>query len=338
MNTGVGVKDLAIEVEGLTCAFGNRTVVRSLDLAIDEGEFLSLLGPSGCGKTTTLRCIAGLEMPVAGIVRINGKDVSATPSEARNLGVVFQHYALFPHLNVFDNVAFGCRHRSIPDIRRRVMETLDLVQMVEFSHKPVYELSGGQQQRIALARALAPRPVGLLLDEPFSNLDSRLRMETREQVRRIVREIGMTTVLVTHDRDEAFALSDRIAVMTDGAIAQVGTPEAIYRSPRTRGVAEFWGDANCLPVKHLRLNDDSAGFGFFRPESVAFETECTKGDDHLCWSGRVETSRFDGPFWRCTVTCEVGVIRIAVPSHNPPPEVGAACRVAVSVDRVFFVS
>jgi ABC-type Fe3+/spermidine/putrescine transport system ATPase subunit len=235
-----------LELGRVTKRFGSVTAVDEVSLRVETGEFFALLGPSGCGKTTLLRTIAGIYPADGGVMRLDGADLGSRPMSARNIALVFQNYALFPHLSVFDNVAFGLRMRKVarPEIARRVAEALGLVRMTGFERRRPSELSGGQQQRVALARAVVVRPSLLLLDEPLSNLDAKLRDEMRDEIRGVQRSLGLTTVLVTHDLREAFAVSDRIAVMRDGALEQVGTPGGIYDDPRTRFVAGFIGHHN----------------------------------------------------------------------------------------------
>ena len=215
--------------------------LRDFSCAIRDGEFFAILGPSGCGKTTTLRVLAGLETPDSGTVYFDGRDVTAAPPERRNAAMVFQSYALFPHLNVFENVAFGLRARKMPksDLAARVAEVLDLVQLHGLEKRPVTELSGGQQQRVALARALAVRPDVLLLDEPLSNLDAELRYATRVQLAELQKRLRITTVYVTHDQEEAVELAERMAVLQDGACHQIGTPQEILCQPATPFVERF---------------------------------------------------------------------------------------------------
>ena len=237
-----------VRLENVSVVFDDVPALEDVSLSIDEGEFFTLVGPSGCGKTTLLRTIAGFERPNAGRVAI-GEDVADVPPEDRNVGVVFQDYALFPHMSARENVAYGLRYRDPPEgvsPDRRVSELLDLVDMGDAGDRDPEELSGGQQQRIALARALAPGPDVLLLDEPLSALDARLRERLRMVIREIQRELSITTVYVTHDQAEALAISDRVAVIEGGMVEQVATPEGIYRHPATRFVAEFVGDNNLL--------------------------------------------------------------------------------------------
>jgi spermidine/putrescine ABC transporter ATP-binding subunit len=237
-----------VELRGCTREYGALRAVDSLDLAVLEGEFLSLLGPSGCGKTTTLNLIAGFVEPTAGRIFIDGEDVTGRPPHLRGLGVVFQSYALFPHLTVFENVAFGLRERRVAgaEIDRMVKEALGLVRLEGRERQRPAELSGGMQQRVALARALVYRPRVLLLDEPLAALDKRLREEMRDELRAIQRTVGITTVFVTHDQAEALGLSDRIAVMQGGRIEQLGAPRKIYERPATRFVADFIGASTML--------------------------------------------------------------------------------------------
>jgi len=236
-----------IELDGVEKVYGDATALRGVDLTVQDGEFFTLVGPSGCGKTTTLRAIAGLESLDAGTIRFDGADVTGRPPEDRNVGVVFQEYALFPTMTVRENVAYGLQFDP-PEgsVESRVDDLLELVDLAGLGDRSPSELSGGQRQRVALARALAPEPDVLLLDEPLSALDARLRDRLRLEIKRIQRELGLATVYVTHDQAEALAVSDRLAVVNDGRIEQVGDPEAVYENPGTRFVAEFLGENNCL--------------------------------------------------------------------------------------------
>jgi spermidine/putrescine transport system ATP-binding protein len=238
-----------IRLVELTKQYGEVVAVDRVSLDIAPGEFFSLLGPSGCGKTTTLRLIGGFEAPTSGRVELNGRDVSRDPPERRPVNMVFQSYALFPHLNLFDNVAFGLRRRKVEndEIRHRVGEVLELVRLTGLDRRRVDQLSGGQQQRVALARALVCRPTVLLLDEPLGALDLKLRKQLQVELKRIQAEVGITFVYVTHDQEEALTLSNRIAVMRAGRVDQLGTPEELYERPRTRFVADFIGTTNLLP-------------------------------------------------------------------------------------------
>ena len=244
-------REPVISLEHVVKRFGSVVAVDDVDFTIGRGEFFSLLGPSGCGKTTTLRMIAGFEQPTAGRILLEGEDVSHVPPYRRNVNTVFQHYALFPHLTVFENVAFGPRSRRVEsrDVDRRVNALLDVVRLRDLADRKPAQLSGGQQQRVALARALVNEPRALLLDEPLGALDLKLRQAMQLELKRIQREVGITFIYVTHDQEEALTMSDRIAVMNAGQVEQIGTPEAIYHDPATVFVAGFIGVANLLPAR-----------------------------------------------------------------------------------------
>jgi putative spermidine/putrescine transport system ATP-binding protein len=238
-----------LELTAIQKRFGETTAVQDFNLTVDRGEFVSFLGPSGCGKTTTLRMIAGFEQPTSGTIVINGEDVTYRAPNRRNVGMVFQSYALFPNMSVADNIAFGLKVRKRPkdQIQKRVGELLDLINLPDKGKRYPYQLSGGQQQRVALARALAFEPQVLLLDEPLSALDAKIRVALRHEIRQIQRQLGITTVYVTHDQEEALSLSDRVVVMSEGRMEQVGTPFEVYNFPSTAFVASFVGTLNVLP-------------------------------------------------------------------------------------------
>ncbi|TMR05532.1 ABC transporter ATP-binding protein [Actinomadura soli] len=256
----------AIGIDGLGKRYGALAAVDGVGLSVREGEFLTLLGPSGCGKTTTLRCLAGLEKPDAGEITIGGDVVTSVPEqifvppERRDIGMVFQSYALWPQMNVFQNVAYPLRRRRVkrPEVQRRVDQTLELVGLAALADRPVTRLSGGQQQRVALARALVSRPRVVLYDEPLSNLDAKLRAAMRVGIRDFQRELGTTAVYVTHDQVEAMSLSDRIVLMKDGRVQQVGTPRDIYERPRTWFVADFVGYENFFDADIVERAGDRA--------------------------------------------------------------------------------
>jgi len=238
-----------LELTDVQKRFGDTTAVEGFNLAAEKGEFVSFLGPSGCGKTTTLRMIAGFEQPTSGTIRINDEDVTYRSPNKRNVGMVFQSYALFPNMTVADNIGFGLKVRKRPkdQIKKRVAELLEIVNLPDKGARYPYQLSGGQQQRVALARALAFEPQVLLLDEPLSALDAKIRVALRHEIRSIQRQLGITTVYVTHDQEEALSLSDRVVVMSEGRMEQVGTPFEIYNFPSTAFVASFVGTLNVLP-------------------------------------------------------------------------------------------
>jgi len=283
-----------IEVAGVEKIFGDpvhgHRALEAININIEEKEFFTLLGPSGCGKTTLLRMIAGFEHPTTGEIRLNGKDVAPLPPRERPVNMVFQNYALFPHLTVAQNVAFGLEMLGWKkaDITARVQETLSLVKLAHFSTRKPRQLSGGQQQRVALARALAPRPQVLLLDEPLSALDLKLRKEMQFELKRLQRETGITFILVTHDQEEALAMSDRIAVMNTGRVQQIGTPEEIYDDPTNRFVADFIGEANLIPGEVLGRAPGLVVA--IRPERVAI---AAAGETALA-SGIVDSATFLG--------------------------------------------
>src|SRR5215475_14061361 len=250
----------AVELNDITLAYGSFVAVAGVSLAIERGTFLTLLGPSGCGKTTILRSIAGLVNPTAGDISIAGRRVNDVPIHKRNIGLVFQNYALFPHKTIFDNVGFGLKYRRVErgSIAQRVKRALDIVRLPGVERKLPSELSGGQQQRIALARAIVIEPDVLLLDEPLSALDANLREEMRTELKPIQRELGITTVFLTHDQEEALAMSDRIVVMNHGRVEQTGTPETVYRAPASRFVASFLGQSNLLTGTIAATQDGKA--------------------------------------------------------------------------------
>lgn len=250
---------ISITVSNLTKRFGNVTALRNLDLEIRPGELFFLLGPSGCGKTTLLRSLAGFYIPEEGKIAFEGEDVTRLPPHKRNTGMVFQSYALWPHMTVAENVAFGLRERRVPkvELNKRVGEALESVQMSSYAARKPNQLSGGQQQRVALARALVIRPRCLLLDEPLSNLDARLRLEMRSEIRRVCKEFQLTTVYVTHDQKEALSIADRMAVLEDGVILQVGTPREIYGRPHTKTVAHFIGETNFMTGRLLERTNNA---------------------------------------------------------------------------------
>src|SRR6266550_8423212 len=298
-------------LQSLTKRFGDVTVVDGLSLGVEKGEFVSLLGPSGCGKTTTLQMIAGFVEPTSGAVRLEGRDLLAMKPSRRGLGIVFQSYALFPHMTVAENVAFGLEMQGVAaaERARRVGETLELVGLAAFSGRFPRQLSGGQQQRVALARALVIRPQILLLDEPLSNLDAKLREEMQIELRQIQRTVGTTTILVTHDQAEAMALSDRIVVMNHGRAEQIGPPHEAYERPATPFVASFLGRTNLV------------GGATVRPEKIWFAAAGL--------AGKVRTRIFQGNHWLYQIDTPGGLVTvIRQNSGEPMPAEGEAVHLA----------
>jgi len=335
-DAGTGTR---VEFRGIVKDYGATRVLHGLDLDIAPGEFVSLLGPSGCGKTTALRVLAGLEHAHAGAVLLGGTDVSAVPTNRRDIGMVFQSYSLFPHLRVVDNTAFGLLRRKVAraEARRRALDALALVGLDHLADRFPHQLSGGQQQRVALARALVTEPRVLLLDEPLSALDAKVRVQLRDEIRRIQLRLGITTVFVTHDQEEALAVSDRIAVMQAGRIEQIGTPEELYRSPATPGVAAFVGLSSLVPGvadgatvtvwgQSLPIGGDAVTGDvevFIRPENV-----------RLVSAGGVEAivqeSTFLGSFRRTLVrTLDGAMVRV---QHAASERVEYDDRVRIAVD------
>ncbi|MEU9393278.1 ABC transporter ATP-binding protein [Streptomyces sp. NPDC048324] len=334
-------KAATVEFRGLRREFGPTVALDGLDLTVRPGEFLALLGPSGCGKTTALRMLAGFEHPDAGEVLVDGKDVTDVPAHRRDAGMVFQSYSLFPHLNALDNVAFGLRMRKVgaAERRSRAAELLELVGLADKGLRFPHQLSGGQQQRIALARALALRPRVLLLDEPLSALDAKVRLTLREEIRRLQQELGITTLFVTHDQEEALSIADRVAVMHAGRLEQCAEPAELYGRPATAFVAEFVGTMSRIPgrlagdtveVLGMRLPVEgsvpqaSEVDVLVRPEAVRVEADATG-------SATVIATAFLGAATRLTVRLADGTeVKADLPTHEAAP-LGAGAAVRVSL-------
>jgi putative spermidine/putrescine transport system ATP-binding protein len=331
---------LAVDLNDLTRTYGSVRALDGLTLHIEPGEMVALLGPSGCGKTTALRILAGLDEATAGSVFVGGKDLTGVPANKRDMGMVFQAYSLFPHLTVLDNVAFGLKLRGegADERRSRAREVLELVGLSEHTGKYASQLSGGQQQRVALARALAIRPSVLLLDEPLSALDAKVRVQLREEIRRVQREVGTTTLFVTHDQEEALAVADRVGVMNQGRLEQLAAPAELYNRPATPFVAGFVGLNNRLPAEvsqgAARVLGSSipvlagsigagAGVAMVRPESVTVTAD-PQGHD------TVSTVEFLGPFSRvhlktrdgAAVVAQMSSSRAQTFAHGDPVTVG----------------
>ncbi len=343
--------DNFLQLENLIKTFGATTVVKDVSLSFGKGEFVTLLGPSGCGKTTILRMIAGFERPTSGRIKVDGKDITDLNPNQRKIGMVFQAYALFPNMNVGDNIAFGLRIAGMAKepMRARVEEMLKLIGLPGRAKSFPFELSGGQQQRVALARAIAPSPRMLLLDEPLSALDAKIRVSLREEIRAIQRELGITTVFVTHDQEEALSISDRIVVMNAGNVEQVGSPVEIYNHPASRFVATFVGTLNTLEGtiqdasanlvsidgQTLKLPSMPAGAAngapialTMRPEAISVGAQANK-DNVL--EGRVSGVHFLGSVVRLQI--HLGHNEISLDTFNdlrtPPPAVGQTIKVGI---------
>ena len=342
-----------IELRGIVKSFGRNTVVKGLSLSVAKGEFVSLLGGSGCGKTTTLRMIAGFETPTEGTILIDGDDVSNVRPNKRNLGMVFQNYALFPNMTVRRNIAFGLKiaGKTSAQVETRVDEMLDLIHMTEFAARYPHQLSGGQQQRVALARAIAIEPRALLLDEPLSALDAKIRVRLRDDIRDIQRKLGITTIYVTHDQEEALSISDRVAVMRDGLIEQIGAPFEIYNHPATPYVATFIGTLNVIPATAIdpaagtvavdgQLLKTGTSFDA-RPGdelrlSVRPEALSLGGDSANVLEGKVTNVKLLGSIVRLVVS--VGGGPVSMDGFNDPsltlPGIGDTVRLHVAPDAI----
>lgn len=349
-----------LEIANLRKSFGSGYAVRDFNLSATKGEFISFLGPSGCGKTTTLRMIAGFEAPSSGSIRIDGKGITSLPPSRRKIGMVFQSYALFPNMSVEENVAFGLKiaRQSAEQIAMRVDEMLKLVGLPHLGKRYPYQLSGGQQQRVALARALAPKPQIILLDEPLSALDAKIRVSLRDEIKAVQRELGITTIYVTHDQEEALSMSDRIVVMHDGLVEQIGTPAEIYNRPSSRFVASFVGTLNVLEAQVVDPTTGQVSLGgqnIFLPDALAGTvagSRCTLairpetislGNEKHGWGGLegvVEDVTFLGPTIRIKV--RIGEDLITLDTFNNagslPPRHGQTMKVSFACKDVLVLS
>lgn len=338
-----------IELRNLTKLFGDVVAADHVNLTIEDGEFFTLLGPSGCGKTTTMRLIAGLEFPTEGKVFFDGRDVTELPSFERNTGMVFQNYALWPHLKVFENVAYGLNVRKIPrdEVRERVLDALDQVELEGLEDRFPTQLSGGQQQRVALARVLVINPAVLLLDEPLSNLDAKLRVQMREEIKELQRRLKITTVYVTHDQEEAMSVSDRIAIQDHGRVRQIGFPEEIYNVPQDVFIATFMGRGTLLEGEvtsteggvHMktgsitlqgldstgRIKEGDTAACVIRPENYSIE-EPAEPSNFL--EGEVEWVSFIGPYTEVRLDIDGNKVLVDVPPGAEAP-VGGRLKVYI---------
>lgn len=367
---------MEVKIRQLVKKYGKTDVVRSIDLDIPDGELFTMLGPSGCGKTTTLRCIVGLELPNSGTIHFGDQNVAQLPANARPCGMVFQNYALYPHMSVFDNVAYGLKVRLFKqgsmmeklsvlagksggtsrrtDVREAVERVLKLFELEEMMQRSPSQLSGGQQQRVALARALVTEPQVLLLDEPLGALDAKLRVRVREEIRSIQQRLGITTIYVTHDQEEAMAISDKIAIMRAGKVLQVGSPTEIYQTPKTAFVADFLGLANILPgavtaegfvlddnrlIKHGPSMADNPTRMMIRPEAVKFVSQ-KEANQVNTWEVTVATKAFYGALARMTVTAGPYTLTVDVadPVNQVVPEPGESAYVYLPPERVLLLA
>jgi len=358
------MKSVGIEIKNIALAFGSTAVLKDISLSIQPGEFFALLGPSGSGKSTLLRLIAGFNQHQKGELLIDGKDVTGIPPWLRNVGMVFQNYALWPHMTVAQNVAFGLEARKLPsaEIRSKVANALELVDMAGLENRRPGQLSGGQQQRVAIARTLAIEPQVLLLDEPLSNLDAKLRTQTRQELVQLQRRLGITTIFVTHDQEEALTTCHRIAVMDQGIIQQVGTPMDLFDFPVNRFVAQFVGSVNLFNGRfitegdHLRFESTSLGTvtlpkGLelqnadmdlaFRPHAVRFVASAeTEKENNLALQGVIEDSEFLGEFLRYDVRVGQASVMADIPHARgeAPLKSGAQVHLRVPAEELRFVS
>ncbi len=319
------MKGVTISLRNVTKRYGRIEAIRNISMEAPGGSITTLLGPSGCGKTTTLRVIAGLEKPDAGVVLFDDTDVTRLPPEKRGIGMVFQDLALFPHMTVFDNIAFGLRVRRVPEneVRRIVHNALELVNLdpSEYGERRISELSGGQQQRVALARVLVIEPKVLLLDEPFSHLDYKIRQKLIGEVRKLQRRLGITILYVTHDQEEAMSISDKIIIMNKGRIVQEGRPDEIYENPANLFVATFFGDANL--IRSELFDAEPNKIAVIRPEKIKLNPE---EPVDIIRDGVVEDVVFQGPYLRVDVRVNGGNLKVLYPKSN-----GGNLRVGVRV-------
>ncbi len=348
-----------LKIDKITKTFKDTQVVKGVDLAFDKGEFVSLLGPSGCGKTTILRMIAGFEAPTTGTILVDGKDITGLPPNQRQIGMVFQAYALFPNMNVADNIGFGLKIAAAPRAEReaRVEEMLKLIGLPGYGKRFPFELSGGQQQRVALARALAPRPRMLLLDEPLSALDAKVRVSLREEIRSIQKKLGITTIFVTHDQEEALSISDRIVVMNAGKVEQFGTPFEIYNKPKTRFAATFVGTLNTLHAKVVDAANRSVNIDGQTATVPALPTTMRNGDTvsltmrpeavslangvvrDIVLDGTVSEVSFLGSVIRLKVKLGENIVALDTfnDQHMPPPKYDERVKVTIAASDILVL-
>jgi putative spermidine/putrescine transport system ATP-binding protein len=335
-------------LDGLSAKFGTTLAVDTVTLEVGKGELVALLGPSGCGKTTTLRMVAGFVAPSAGRVQVNGRDITGLAAHRRNMGVVFQSYALFPHLDIIRNVAFGLRMRGMSqaECRQKAGAALEMVALSHLATRYPSQLSGGQQQRVALARALVIEPDVLLLDEPLSNLDAHLRVEMRGEIRRLQQRLAITTLFVTHDQEEALAMSDRIAVMQQGKLIEVGTPQALCDHPQESFTASFLGARTVLAGQSSNGVFEAPGLGCAEAPAGAKAiilraarlrlSEAPSGPLQL--GGVIASAIYLGDLYEVEVETPAGRVRVLTPSDRPPPPLGTACHITALAGGCSFLS
>lgn len=334
------IQPVGIDIENVDLSYGQTRVLRDVSLRIAPGEFFAFLGPSGCGKTTLLRLIAGFNTAQRGRVVIGGKDITALPPWQRDVGLVFQSYALWPHMSVARNVAFGLEERRMgrDEIAARVDEALDLVGLKALKDRKPSQLSGGQQQRVALARTVAIRPKVLLLDEPLSNLDAKMRVSVRRELRELQQALKLTAIFVTHDQEEANTICDRIAVMSEGTVQQVGTPMELYDRPANHFVAQFLGTANFIDVSKLgTVGPADAPPLMFRPQDARLAAVgATASAGQLAIEGRIGFREFLGSILRYSIETPVGPLLVDIPYHagSPTHQPGEAVSVIVPSTNV----
>ncbi|MEP4197718.1 MAG: ABC transporter ATP-binding protein [Aliishimia sp.] len=344
-----------VQLKGVRKDFGAFTAISHIDLDINSGELVALLGPSGCGKTTTLRMIAGLEVPSLGQILFDDEDVSEVPVQDRNVGMVFQRYALFPHMSVEKNVMFGLKVRNIPkaEIEERLEDILDVVQLQQFRHRFPAQLSGGQMQRVAIARTLITNPSVLMMDEPLANLDTKLRGEMRRFIRKLQQRLGITTIFVTHDQIEAMELADRVAVIFDGKLAQYDEPDALYQRPNSVEIADFMGASNIFPCElfadgvakasfgELKFDPDQtpfregAGSILLRGEAIDLHTEMDDSRENVL-PGKITGREFFGATVNYSVECAGEIITVNEQSRRMV-EVGQEVWITIEPDRIWII-